>query len=41
MEDLPSFNNKIRISKDLNDKILMIVKYQNDQLKKELKKLVN
>lgn len=41
MEDLPSFDNKIRIPKDLNNKINMIVKYQNNQLKKELKKIVN
>lgn len=41
MDDLPSFNNKIKIPKELNNKINMIVKYQNDQLKNELKKIVN
>ena len=41
MDDLPSFNNKIKITKELNNKINMIVKYQNNQLKNELKKIVN
>ena len=41
MDDLPSFNNKIKIPKELNNKINMIVKYQNNQLKNELKKIVN
>ena len=41
MDDLPSFNNKIKIPIELNNKINMIVKYQNNQLKNELKKIVN
>lgn len=42
MNNLPKFDNKIRLTKDLNERINMIVKYQNDQLKKKLEKeLIN